>query len=130
MAMARGTAAMSSFRITTCADSEAAVDVPSVMAMPISAAANTGASFTPSPTIIVTPRDGVTVAVVTAVTLSSGNSSACTSSMPTSLAMMAAEDRLSPVSMDSLATPRPRRLASADLALARGTSRRTIRAMR
>ena len=45
-----------------------AVDVPSVMAMPISAAANTGASFTPSPTIIVTPRDGVTVAVVTAVT--------------------------------------------------------------
>ena len=53
MAMARGTEAMSSFMMTTCADSEAAVDVPSVMAMPISATASTGASLTPSPTIMV-----------------------------------------------------------------------------
>ena len=56
MAMARGTEAMSSFMMTTCADSEAAVDVPSVMAMPMSATASTGASLTPSPTIMVTWR--------------------------------------------------------------------------
>ena len=54
MAIARGTAAISSFIMTTWALSEAAVEVPSVMATPISATASTGASFTPSPTIIVT----------------------------------------------------------------------------
>ena len=124
MAMARGTEAMSSFMMTTCADSDAAVDVPSVMAIPMSATASTGASFTPSPTIIVTCRvmDSPTtrcttlshagwfwcassVAFLTAATLPSGKSSDCTSSMPTSPAMMRAEASLSPVSMDSFFTP-------------------------
>ena len=56
IAIARGTQAMSSFMMTTCADSDAAVDVPSVIAMPMSAEASTGASFTPSPTIMVMER--------------------------------------------------------------------------
>ena len=56
IAIARGTQAISSFMMTTCADSDAAVDVPSVIAMPMSAEASTGASFTPSPTIMVMDR--------------------------------------------------------------------------
>ena len=147
MATARGTAAMSSFMITTCADSEAAVEVPSVMAMPISAAASTGASFTPSPTIIVMDRvvDSPTNRAISlshhgcrfgfsrfastmACTLPSGNSSACTSLMPTSEAMMSAEARLSPVNMVRRSTPMPRSLSRDSLALARGTSLSTMRA--
>ena len=147
MAMARGTEAMSSFMMTTCADSDAAVDVPSVMAMPMSATASTGASFTPSPTIIVTCRvmDSPTtrcttlshagwfwcassVAFLTAATLPSGKSSDCTSSMPTSPAMMRAEASLSPVSMDSFFTPSRCSFSRDDFAFSRGTSRSTMRA--
>ena len=67
-------------------------------------------------------------AFFTAASLSSGNSSARTSLMPTSLAMMLADAALSPVSMDSRLTPRERRRSNDSFALARGISFMTIRA--
>ena len=70
------------------------------------------------------------VALLTAATLSSGNSSDCTSSIPTSFAMMRADAALSPVSMDSSSTPNSCRRAKERFAFSRGTSRSTMRAAR
>ena len=68
------------------------------------------------------------MAFLTAATLSSGNSSDCTSSIPTSFAMMRADAALSPVSMDSSLMPSSCRRAKERFVFARGTSRSTMRA--
>ena len=74
---------MSSTSITASADSLAAVAPFAPIAMPTSAAASTGASFTPSPTMIT----GRSATAATSCTLSAGRHSARTLVMPISAAM-------------------------------------------
>ena len=77
------------------------------MAMPKLARAMAGASLTPSPTMATVPY--FVTSASTAATLSSGRSSAWTSSMPISRAIASAVARLSPVSMIRCSMPRARR---------------------
>ncbi len=91
----------SSRMITTSADSPAAVEPRAPMAIPTSATARTGASLTPSPTIM-TGRRGRDR---TASTLSGGRHSARTSVRPASAAMCSAVASASPVSMTVRVTP-------------------------
>ena len=78
----------SSFRITTSADSLAAVEPCAPIAIPISAMVSEGASLTPSPTIIIgRSESGISF---NAAILSPGRHSALTSVMPTSFAMVVA----------------------------------------
>ena len=77
-----------------------ATSVPAPMAMPTSARARAGASFTPSPTIATDrPRS---CSSATARSLSSGSTSANTSSMPRSAATASATWRASPVIITTL----------------------------
>ena len=92
----RGSAARSSSISATSAVSSAASVPAAPIAIPTSALARAGASFTPSPTIA-TIRPSATLASTQA-SFSSGNSSACTLSIPASAAIAAAVVALSPVS--------------------------------
>ncbi len=91
---------------TTPADSMA-TSVPAPMAMPTSARARAGASLTPSPTMAtLRPRAW---RAATAASLSSGRTSAMTSSMPSRAPTASATGRASPVIMT---TRTPRRWSS------------------
>ncbi len=102
MATLVATRPRSSSMITTSADSLAAVAPLAPIAMPTSAAASTGASFTPSPTMA-TGRSGNPA---TATTLPSGSRSARTSETPTCSATWFAFDAASPVTISNDSTPR------------------------
>ena len=111
---------MSSRTITTSAVSEAAVEPRAPIAMPTSDTARTGASLTPSPTII-TGRGSTSW---TRRTLSSGSRSAWTSSMPAWAAMCRAVSSASPVSITLRPTPCRSSSARVAVALARRRSER------
>ena len=115
---ASATLAMSSATSTTSADSLAAVEPRAPMAMPTSAAARTGASLTPSPTMI-TGRGSI---AATAFTLSSGSSPARTSVMPRPSATAAAVPWPSPVSMTVRRMPSPARRCRVAAAFSRTAS--------
>ena len=93
--------ARSSVRITTSADSLAAVAPRAPIATPTSAAASTGASLTPSPTMS-TGRCG---ALRTVRTLSSGRHSGSTRVMPSAAATCSTVARASPLSTRISRTP-------------------------
>ena len=80
------------------------------MAMPTSAAASAGASLTPSPTIRVTPEPR---SARTAATLSSGERSASTLSMPSAAPIASATSERSPVTITIRVMPASRRRRSA-----------------
>ena len=89
-------------------------------AIPRGDAASAGASFTPSPTIA---RHRVAAEIcLTRATLSSGRSSAWTSSIPTARATASATPRPSPVSITMRRTPSSRSRARARAASGRGGS--------
>ncbi len=99
-----------SFMSTMSAASMAASDPMAPMAMPMSARVSTGASLMPSPTKASLPLPRVSRSVAassfsTSATLSWGNNSACTSSMPSRAATEAATSVRSPVSMTVFFTP-------------------------
>ena len=121
MATASATLPMSSGSTTMSAASLAAVAPRAPMAIPMSAAASTGASLTPSPTIAM----GRCGECETNSTLSTGRQFACTSSMPSAAAMCSAVARSSPVSMVTARTPCARSAAMVADAFGRTSSRNT-----
>src|SRR5690606_34708911 len=108
----------SSTRITTSADSLAALEPRAPLGTRTSAAASTGASLTPSPTM----RTGRGWAARTASTLSCGSRSARTSSIPTWAATCRATRAPSPVSTMTERTPARRSASIVARASGRGTS--------
>ncbi len=103
MVTALATFARSSFKMTTSAVSLAAVEPCAPIAIPTSAVASEGASFTPSPTM----KTGCSLWGMDwrAAILSWGRRSAFTVEIPTALATCWAMARWSPVSMIRLVTP-------------------------
>lgn len=115
MAMLVATRLRSSSMMTTSADSLAAVDPRAPIAIPTSAAARTGASLTPSPTMA-TGRSG---REATWVTLSAGSSPALTSATPSCRPTWRAVTAASPVSIATSRTPSRCRACSVAVALSR-----------
>ena len=123
--ISQGSFARSSVMSAMSAVSIAASLPAAPIAMPRLARAMAGASLTPSPTMATVPYFATSSS--TALTLSSGSSSAWTSSMPTWRAIASAVARLSPVSMIRCSTPRARRSPITPAASGRTVSATAIR---
>ncbi len=91
-----------------------ATSVPEPIAIPTSACANAGASLIPSPTIVTTASGFSVWIFLMASAFSLGRTSAkiCSLSIPSSLPMLRAVSRLSPVSM-KISSPISRNCSSA-----------------
>ncbi len=110
------TTSMRSERISTMSPVSIATSVPLPMAMPTSAWASAGASFTPSPTMATMRPSPCSLA--TSCALFSGSTSAIYFSIPAWDAMTAAVRRLSPVNiMMSMPIPRSSLIACTDVSL-------------